>query len=289
MAQKPAPYIVHPAQRPDVSPVVFDTPHSGIILPDHFRYACEKQALMFLHDPHVEKLLGDVPQAGSPVLEALIHRSCIDLNRHECEVNPDWIDGEWTIPHKMTFYTMNNAGFFPIYAGPRTNRISEIYNDAARLTTSEGERRIRDYHRPYYKKLDQMLTTARAHNDLVLHVNMHSTNRVDPDHQADIILGDMNGKSCDPAMTRFIKTYFQISGYSVDDNGKYFSGGAIVQRTNAPEKGIHSIQIEIARDLYMNQETLAFSMTRGQEITKSITGLAKALNGYMAQRNAAPR
>lgn len=285
MPKKPAPYIVHPANRPDISPVVFDCPHSGIILPSHFRYACQKQDLMFLHDPHVDQLLADVPQAGSPVLEALIHRSCIDLNRHEYEVNPDWIDGKWKIPHKMTFYTSQNAGVFPILAGPRTNRISNIYNDAARLTTSEGERRIRDYHRPYYKKLDQLLATARQHHDMVLHVDMHSTNRSDPEHQADIILGNMNGKACDPRITKFIKSYFEISGYSVDSNGKYFSGGAIVQHTNNPQGGIHSIQIEIARDLYMNQDTLAFLPVRGKDVKTTLTGLAKALNGYMATRN----
>jgi N-formylglutamate amidohydrolase len=285
MAKKTASYIVHPASRPDVSPVIFDCPHSGTILPRHFRYACQKQDLMFLHDPHVDKLLTGVPHAGSPVLEALIHRACIDLNRHEYEVNPDWIDGEWTIPHKMTFYTSQNAGLFPILAGPRANRISDIYNDAARLTAREGERRIHDYHRPYYKKLDQMLTASRKSNASILHVDMHSTYRGNPDQQADIILGDMNSKSCDPEITRFIKTYFQIDGYSVDDNGKYFSGGAIIQHTHAPEKGIHSIQIEIARDIYMNQETLAFSMTRGEELRKSLSGLSKALNGYMAHRN----
>ncbi len=286
MAEQIAPFILHPAQCPDISPVVFDSPHSGTILPDHFRYACQTRDLMFLHDPHVDLLLTDVPSAGVSVLTGTVHRSCIDLNRHEYEVNPDWIDGDWTPPHKMTFYTTSNAGLFPVMAGPRGSRIAAIYNDVARLTPDEGIRRIHDYHRPYYKELSAMLARAHTHHGFTLHINMHSSHRDNPNGHADIILGDLNEQSCAPDIVSFVTKFFKDTGYSVDKNGKYFSGGAIVQTTNNPANGIHSLQIEIARDLYMNQKTLSFSDRNGEKIRRDITRLASALNSYMLRRSA---
>ena len=290
MKKTPTPYVVHRLQRADNSALVFDTPHNGTILPRHFRYACATRDLLHLHDPHVEKLLTGIPGTGSPVLEARIHRSCIDLNRHEHEVNPDWIDGAWNLPVKATFYTTKNAGLFPILAGPRARRITPIYNEAARLKPAEAERRIVQYYRPYYKKLHDLLIEARQQQNAALHINVHSSHRNPDQPQADIVLGNLNGKSCDPAITGFIQHYFEQTGFSVDFNGVYFSGGALIQKTHNTAAGFHSVQIEIARDLYMNQETLEFEPAKAEKIRNAMTGLAIALKDYMARwpKNAVP-
>ncbi|MGZ9097094.1 MAG: N-formylglutamate amidohydrolase [Micavibrio sp.] len=283
MEKSPLPYRVHCAPRPGNSALVFDTPHNGTILPRHFRYACATRDLLHLHDPHVEKLLTGIPPTGSPVLEARIHRSCIDLNRHEFEVDPSRIDGEWKLPVKATFYTTKNAGLFPVFAGPRLKRITPIYNEAARMKSEDGERRIADYYRPYYKKLHDLLAVARQTQNAALHLNIHSSHRNPDQPQADIVLGDLNGKACHPAITGFIRDYFEKAGFSVDFNGIYFSGGALIQKTHNTQAGFHSVQIEIARDLYMNQETLEFAPEKARKVQKAMTGLAIALKNYMAR------
>lgn len=241
---------------------------------------------MHLHDPHVHRLLSAIPATGSPVLESLVHRSCIDLNRHEYEVDPARIDGDWKLSVKETFYTSRNAGVFPVFAGPRTNRLTAIYNDAARLTVTEGERRLQHYYHPYYSQLEALLTASRNQHNQILHLNMHSAHRSPDQPQADIILGDLNGKSCDRSIRDFIESFLKERAYSVDFNGTFFSGGATIQKTNNVPGGINSVQIEIARDLYMNQETLDFMPNRALKIQKTLTDLSKALQGYMACRNA---
>lgn len=285
MTSNPHPFRVHLPPVPSGSAVVFDSPHSGETLPDHFRYACDAQDLMYLHDAHVHKLLAGIPATGSPVLESLIHRSCIDLNRHEHEVDPARIDGEWMLPVKDSFYTKRNAGLFPLFAGPRANRIKTIYNQAASLTVAEGERRIRDYYRPYHARLQDLLTETRQQNAQILHLNMHSFHRDPARPMADIILGDLNGKACDPAISALIKDYFRINEYSAVLNDNYFTGGAIVQRIHAPANGLNSIQIEIARDLYMDQDTLAFLPGKAAGIQNTLNGLGRLLKNYMARRS----
>ncbi len=268
------PFVLHAPQKA-ISAVVFDSPHSGIVLPDHFRYACTRQDLMHLHDPHVEKLLADVPTTGAPVLEALIHRTCIDLNRYDNEIDTRMIEGGWPHPVQETFYTKRQLGLFPVFAGPRQNRIAPIYNEHARLSADEAEYRINAYHRPYYAALHDLVAQALKRHGHAIHIDVHSFNR-SPEYQNgdEIILGDLNGKLCTPALRDLAAAFFVAHGFRVGFNGDYFSGGAIVQATAKPEVGVQSLQIEIGRDLYMDQDTLAYLPSSAARVRDALTGLA---------------
>ena len=276
MGQHSQCFRLHRPAQDDPSAVVFDSPHSGESLPRQFRYACARNDLMFLHDPYVNQLLSGVTGTGSPLLEALIHRSYIDLNRHEYEVDPARLDGDWTLPIKETFYTSRNAGVFPVFAGPRTNRLTPIYNEAARLTAQDAEKRILHYHRPYYAALQELLQESHDRHGQVLHLNMHSSHRNPSQPQADFVLGDLNGKACAPDLRDYIENFLKKRGYSVDFNGTFFSGGAIIQRTHNTQGGFHSLQIEIARDLYMDQDRLALLPERAAKIKDNLFGAGPA-------------
>jgi N-formylglutamate amidohydrolase len=256
------PFLIHMPEKPPAPPVVFDTPHSGIILPDHFHYACTRGDLMHMHDPHVEKLLTDVPAAGVPVLEALIHKACINLNRDISEIDPAMIDGNWKHPFHVSPYTARKDGLFPVLSGPRLSRISPIYNASARLTAIEAEQRIERYYKPYYAALHGLINRARRQNEAVLHVNVHSSYRQPGTSLADIVLGTVHGQSCPAAIAMRIKAFFEKEGRSVSLD-KPFSGGTLVQSSHDRRRNIHSIQIEIARDLYMNQDTLEYNTGNG--------------------------
>jgi len=208
----------------------------------------------------------------------MIHRTCIDLNRYEDEIDPATIDGAWPHPAKATFYTKRNIGLFPQMAGPRHNRIAPIYNQAASLTVPEAERRIRDYHRPYYAALDGLVTAAKINHGRALHVDVHSFLRNPDTMNANIILGDMNGKSCPKATLDLVTDFFKVAGFTVDFNGNYFSGGALIQKTTNPAANIHSLQIEIARDLYMDQDTLVYDPVKGERMARVMEQLAATLN-----------
>ncbi len=284
MTDDPQPFILHKAAGDETSPVVFDNPHSGIILPDHFRYACTAHDLMELHDPHIEKLLTYVPTTGSPVLEAQIHRTCIDLNRNELEIDPSTIDGEWKHDVNITSYVKRGFGLFPMMAGPRTSRISPIYNEAARLTAAEAQRRINMYYLPYYKALYDLIEKAHDDNGLSLYIDMHSMGRQSRNGHADIILGDLHGKTCHPDMADFVQAFFEREGHTVDRNGEFFKGGALIEKTADPANRRYSLQIEIARDLYMNQATLDYDNEKGSVLRDTLTRFATELRHFVVDQ-----
>lgn len=284
MGQIVLPFTVHRPKTGDISPVVFDTPHSGIILPNHFRYACSKSDLMHLHDPHVEKLLTKVPDAGVPVLEARIHRTCIDLNRHDDEIDTAMITGQWDRPHRATDYVGSNLGLFPVYAGPRKNRISPIYNDAAKLTSGEAAYRIDNYHTPYYAMLHYMMLRAKKAHGLAFHVNVHSYLRSNKDNSADIIIGNLNNTSCSDYLTAYVENFFCKRAYTTDFNGPCFSGAGLIESMANRAEQHHSMQIEIARDLYMDHDTLELDKKKAAAIRQTMFDLASELYIQTAMR-----
>ena len=159
------------------------------------------------------------------------------------------------------------------------NRIAPIYNEKARLTVAEAQYRISAYHRPYYATLHHLLQRAHATHGYAVHVDVHSFLRKKDSNIADIILGDggNGGPLCGPGIKGFIQHHFEKAGLQVDFNGAYFSGGALVHSTSNMGAGIHSIQIEIARDLYMDQETLEFDPRKGPAMRQILRRLAERL------------
>lgn len=282
MEQPPAPFVIRHPPSGIRSPVVFDSPHSGRFIPPHFKYSCNTGDLARISDPYVDTLLKGIPAQGSPVLEAQIHRACIDLNRYEYEIDPRSVRGQWSRPSVMTPYTRKGMGLVHLHISNRAHqRLTPIFNEASRPTAQDIENRIDWYHRPYYAALTRLLDSAHAKFGQALHVDMHSMRRRDQGH--DIVLGDLHGQSCPPDITEFIRAFFAGEDYAVSIN-KPFSGAALIRSTAQPDQKRYSIQIEIARDLYLDRDLLSPDPQKAEKITGTMTRLAAALQDYMARR-----
>ena len=109
----------------------------------------------------------------------------------------------------------------------------------------------------------RLLDAAHAKFGRVLHINCHSMNPVSGTMgeggagrpRADIVLGDRDGSSCDPALTGFVRDFFAGCGYEVKVNDP-FKGVELVRAYSDPAAGRHSLQIEINKRLYMDEATL---------------------------------
>jgi len=115
---------------------------------------------------------------------------------------------------------------------------------------------------PYHNKLEQLIDNAHYNYGHSYHINCHSMpsekalnnfNRSRVFKTPDFVLGDRNGTSCDLAFTHSIRDYLESLGYNVAINNPY-RGVELVERYSAPSKGYHSIQIEISRALYMDED-----------------------------------
>jgi N-formylglutamate deformylase len=73
--------------------------------------------------------------------------------------------------------------------------------------------------------------------------------------RADFVLGDRDGTTCEPAFTQLVADTARGLGYTVAINDPY-KGVELVRKHGRPAENRHSLQIELKRTLYMDEETL---------------------------------
>ena len=69
------------------------------------------------------------------------------------------------------------------------------------------------------------------------------------------MLGDRDGTTCDPAFTQTVADTLRQLGYAVAINDPY-KGVEIVRKHGRPAENRHSLQVEVKRMLYMDEQTL---------------------------------
>jgi N-formylglutamate deformylase len=74
-------------------------------------------------------------------------------------------------------------------------------------------------------------------------------------HHADFVIGDRDGTTAVPALSRKVCDFLRGQGYSVDYNHPY-KGVELVRRYGDPARQRHGIQIEVNRKIYMDEQTL---------------------------------
>ncbi len=277
---------------PDPLPLIFDSPHSGTLYPKDFHYDCAFDLLEKAEDKYVDDLFSTVPDHGGCLLNALFPRTYIDVNRAANDIDPALFDGEWTDAHHPIHPTnRSDAGIGLIRRLITTN----THVQTQKLSQKEIKSRIETYYTPYHDTLQKIIDGAHQKFGQVWHINCHSmpsagkrlsaTGGSNPFAAPDFVLGDRDGTSCDLAFTHALRDFLTSKGYKVAINTPY-KGVELVERYSCPSRGIHSIQIEICKSLYMNEETCEKS--KNYETFKSdITALISFCADY-AQTNLVP-
>lgn len=235
-------------------PLVFDSPHSGTEYPADFDYACDFALLEKAEDKFVDDLFITAPEHGAALLCAEFPRSYIDVNRCEKDIDIDLLEDIW--PEELNPTARSHAGIGLIRRLVRPG--VPLYN--RHLKAAEIKARIDTYYRPYHTALYNLIEEAHYKFGQVWHVNCHSmptqesqTFRASPLKSADFVLGDRDGTTCDIGFTHAVRDFLKGLGYKVTINDPY-KGVELVRRYSSPATGRHSLQIEIARSLYMNEE-----------------------------------
>ena len=241
-------------------PFVFSFPHSGDYYPDCIKALSNmsEAQLRSSEDAYVHELFKDVGQYGATTIKANYARAYLDLNRRPEELDSTMFDAP--LERMVSRTPMVKAGLGVI---PRNvSNMIPIYSK--RLEAAEADRRLSTVYFPYHKALsDEIDTLWRTHGTCYV-IDCHSMPSI-PERQsrkfgktpklADIVLGDRWGGSCDGNLSHLIEELLRKQGLSVARNVPY-AGGNITKRYGHPIKGVHALQIEICRDLYMNEETI---------------------------------
>ena len=240
-----------PAQQ--AGPFIFASPHSGRDYPAAFlaNAVLDHQAIRSSEDAFVDRLFDAAPGLGAPLLAARAPRAFIDLNRAADELDPAVIDGIARAPHNPR--VSSGLGVIPrVVAGGR-----QIYR--GKLSLSEAESRITRFWHPYHQALAGLIDETRAAFGSAVLVDCHSM-----PHEAieahsrpgnprpDVVLGDRYGVAAGRDVMDRIEAAFAGAGLRVVRNAP-FAGAYVAQAYGRPTRGVHVVQVEIDRALYMDE------------------------------------
>ncbi|MFQ5784929.1 MAG: N-formylglutamate amidohydrolase [Alphaproteobacteria bacterium] len=254
-APTPAGFEIVPAADP-VVPLVLSSPHSGRTYSPDFVAGSrlDAQAIRRSEDSFVDELFAGGPPRGAALLRALFPRAYIDVNREPYELDPAMFEDALP-PYANTGSLRVRGGLGTIARVVASGE--EIYR--RKLAFAEAEARVRDCYRPYHSALRRLLDEARARFGRVVLLDCHSMPSVggpmdrDPGApRVDCVLGDRHGSACHPDITAAAERTLRASGYVVQRNTPY-AGGFITRHYGHPETGVHALQIEINRALYMDE------------------------------------
>lgn len=246
---------------PGDTPLVLDSPHSGTDYPADFGFACDLATLRRAEDTHVEKLYNFAPALGVAWIEAHFPRSYLDANRDTTEVDVDLLDAPWPHPVATDPVVLSKVRLGKGLIWRCTDEGVPLYQ--RKLAVAEVEQRIARCWQPYHAAVAQAIAAAHARHGYSLHINCHSMPAVASRHatefpglvHADFVVGNRDATSASEALAQLICAQLRAQGYSVSYNHPY-KGVELVRRYGQPAAQRHSIQLEINRKLYMNEETL---------------------------------
>lgn len=233
--------------------VVFSSPHSGRRYPSDLTHRSRLEGIQLRRseDAYVERLFDCAPEHGAPLIHALTPRAYVDLNRGPEELDPALIAG------------VRGVGLNPRLAAglgviPRVVAEGVAIYDG-KLTREEASARLDAHYRPYHEALAGLLSSTRAARGCAVLIDCHSMPsdalRGAPrarGRRPQIILGDRFGASCGAWLTEFAEAAFRDAGFVVCRNAP-FAGGFITQKYGRPSRGVHALQIEIDRGLYLDE------------------------------------
>lgn len=231
------------AEQP-ASPVVVSVPHAGRVYPPTLRAALRVPvgALVALEDRHVDAVAREAA-GGRTTFIARRPRAWIDLNRGEDERDPRVDEGAIGRPVRSA-KVRGGLGLVP----RRGAGAIELWR--RRFGEREIALRIAEDHRPYHQSLRTALEAARTRWGVAVLVDLHSMPPLGAG-RARVVVGDRFGRSAGSAFVARIEQAALAAGHAVARNTPY-AGGHILDRHGAPVAGIHAIQVELDRSLYLD-------------------------------------
>ncbi|MEG3123420.1 N-formylglutamate amidohydrolase [Sphingomonas sp. GB1N7] len=241
----PASFDLYGATEP-ASPVILSVPHGGRDYPLALRAALRVpvEALRPLEDRHIDTLA--LAAIGSETMLVQCRaRAWIDLNRAENERDPH-IDGgaDRRALGLQSTKVRGGLGLIP----RRIASAGEIWR--RKLDGEEVMARIAGDHRPYHAALGAALSAARARFGVAVLLDVHSMPSLASGAQ--IVLGDRFGQSAGGRFVHRLEGEARGAGLTCAMNTPY-AGGHILDRHGAPGKGVHAVQLEFDRALYLDE------------------------------------
>ncbi|MBY5719175.1 N-formylglutamate amidohydrolase [Rhizobium leguminosarum] len=237
-------------------PFVYNSPHSGRIYPPEFiaQSRLEGIAIRRSEDHYVDELFGSAVALGAPLLAANFPRAYLDVNREPYELDPRMFDG--LLPPYANVNSLRVAGGLGTI--PRiVAENMEIY--ARRLPVQEGLDRVEAVYKPYHAALRRLIARTHVQFGFGVLIDCHSmpgnVRVAGSTSRPDFIIGDRYGTSASAELSRAAIAILEEMGFAAIRN-KPYAGGFITEHYGRPSRGLHALQIEVNRAIYVDELTL---------------------------------
>lgn len=266
-------------------PLVFDIPRSGSDYPREFQSPATFDAVRRSVSMYVEDLYKLVPDAGAAWLYALFPNVYIDANRHELDLDLEWVAGDWPEPFQPTDKSFRGMGLIPRVCGK-----GDIALRTEPISADDLKHRLDNYYWPYHNLLSNILADFITRDGVAFHVSCHSMSSVGGFAVADVgrersdfDIGTRGGETCDASFSDAVVSFLKGKGYDATLN-EHFPGAESVRKHGDPANNVQSLQIEINRSIYMDED----SYRRGDRfdtIQKDLADLAIHLAAFAREKS----
>lgn len=264
-------------------PVLIAVAHAGRSYPARLTAAMREPAWATRLEDRFADVLGEaVAEAtGAALLLAQAPRAMIDLNRAPDDVDWSMVAGASgrRAPHSAANRRARSGlGLVP----RRLPGLGEVWK--TRLALSDLETRIETIHRPYHRAIAQTLDRIRDRWGAALLIDLHSMPPLrqpgHPGEGAEFVVGDRFGSSCAPGLSAHALRHLGLAGRRVAHNRPY-SGGYALDHHASPRRGIHALQVEVCRSIYLDAR-LDQPGPRLPAVAKTLAGLIRTLADEVA-------
>jgi N-formylglutamate deformylase len=238
------------------TPVIVEIPHAGLDVPAPFLdpIAAPARALARDADLYVDGLYEDAPAEGATVLACRTSRYAIDVNRAETDVDNEVVEGargDVVLQHGLVWRTTSDG----------ETALSR------KLTRPELEERLDLIWRPYHGMLAALVEEKRARFGVAMVLAAHSMPSVERNARergragtpararADVVPGTRGRRSASGSLIDAVEEHATARGWTVRHDDPY-AGGFTTQHYGRPATGVHVVQVELSRRLYLDEESL---------------------------------
>lgn len=234
------------------APLFITIPHAGEWIPPETPWLekLSREVLLLDIDRFVDELYAPaIAELGLPFVTTKVHRYAADLNRYPDDIDASSVEG----------------ALLP--AGKHAKGFHWVKSTQGHLTTPSPmpravhEQIVARYHDSFHEQIASVIARLRSGAPEIYHLDCHSMPSYGTEAHEDagsrrpeIVLSDFEGRSTKPEFLGRLHELFQSEGFEVRINWPY-KGGRITQRYGKPETGHHTVQIEINRAIYMDEQT----------------------------------
>ncbi|WP_103865604.1 MULTISPECIES: N-formylglutamate amidohydrolase [Aquimarina] len=253
------------AEAPAV-PIIISVPHSGTKFPKEIKKHYKKRMRKHIDDTdwYVDRLYEFAPLLGITVIKANLSRWVIDLNRD---------------PESVPLYNDNrlitsNTPITDFYG-------NKIYkSDDHEPDQEEIKRRLDTYYWPYYRQIEALIEERKKQFDHVLlwdaHSIRHKVSTIQKDPFPDMILGNNDQKTAHPQLITTALQGLQSGEFDIHHNTP-FKGGHITRYFGKPTNNVHTLQLEMNKILYMDDNEITYNQDRAHKVQKVLQHTIKSL------------